>query len=204
MPVVIPKTKRRLPGLLALVVSLATGCGTVHYDYKSEPDPRNREFEIGPLDLVEVVVWRNRDLSAEVTVRPDGIITLPLIGDVKAAGRTPSDIKQEVTRRYADYVKTDETAINVAVKAVNSMSFTVSGNVEHPGMFTPKTHLTVVEALATAGGLNRYAGNYFYIVRKNRDGSAVRKIPFDYRRVTSTEHADENIAVLPGDLIVVP
>ena len=193
-------------GLLALslLAALAAGCATISYDYRSEPDPRTREFEIGPLDELSVVVWRNHDLSAEVTVRPDGVVTLPLVGDVKAGGKTASEFKDELTRRYADFVKTEGTTINVTVRNVNSLYFTVSGNAERPGRFNPKTHLTVVEALAMAGGLNRFASSTFYILRRAADGVGVKRIPFDYRRITSAEHANENIVVLPGDVIVVP
>src|ERR1700731_864400 len=93
----------------AVLACLASGCHSAPlYDYKSEPDPRASEFKVGPLDLISVVVWKNKDLSADVVVRPDGIVTLPLIGDVRAAGRTPSDIKAEVTHRLTDFVRNEE------------------------------------------------------------------------------------------------
>ena len=189
---------------LIVCACLAAGCGHVNYDYKSEPDPRTTEFVVGPLDELSIVVWKNRDLSADVSVRPDGVLTLPLIGDIKAAGRTPTELKQELTKRFADFIHTDETVITVAVKSVNSYHYTISGNVERPGLFNGKSYLTVVEALATAGGLNRFAGNIVYLLRKNQGGASVRRIPFDVRRITSAEHSNENLVVLAGDVMVVP
>jgi len=186
---------------LVVVVCLATGChSTPLYDYKSEPDPRASEYKIGPLDLLQVVVWKNKDLSADVVVRPDGIVTLPLIGDVRAAGRTPSDIKNEVTHRLTDFVRNEEIVVSVAVAQVNSYYFTVSGNVEHAGLFTAKTYVSAVEAVAMAGGPNRFAGDSIYIVR----GQPARRIPIDLSSAISGEHPEMNLIVVRGDVIVVP
>lgn len=191
---------------IALAISLATlpslaGCGsTIPYDYKREPDPRTKEYEIGPLDQLKVVVWKNAELSAEVTVRPDGIITLPLIGDVKAAGRTPSQIQLEVAKRYSTYVRIEEAVVSVGVVQVNSYSFTISGNVEKAGVYKERSYVTAMEAIALAGGPNKYAGTAAYIIR----GTPQRKIPIDIKRASSGEHPEENVVVLRGDLIVVP
>lgn len=188
--------------LLSLALAACTGCSSSvpPYDYKVEPDPRGSEFVIGPLDQLAVRVWKNQDLSAEVTVRPDGIITLPLIGDVRAAGRTPSDLQKEVAKRLSDFIRDEETLVSVGITAVNSYTFTVIGSVEHAGYYPAKTYVTVVEAIAMAGGPNRFAGSWAYIVR----GKPARRIPIDLTRATSSEHADENLVVLRGDLIVVP
>lgn len=201
-----PAHTRTLPAVaLAIAVSLSGAlsgaCGsTIPYDYKREPDPRTKEYEIGPLDQLKVVVWKNAELSAEVTVRPDGIITLPLIGDVKAAGRTPSQIQLEVAKRYSTYVRIEEAVVSVGVTQVNSYSFTISGNVEKAGVYKERSYVTAMEAIALAGGPNKYAGTAAYIVR----GSPPRKIPIDLKRASSGEHPEENVVVLRGDLIVVP
>lgn len=185
----------------ALVVASTTACGsTVAYDYRKEPDPRTKEYEIGPLDQLKVVVWKNAELSAEVTVRPDGIVTLPLIGDVKAAGRTPSQIQREVSKRYSEFVRIEESVVSVGITQVNSYSFTISGNVEKAGVYKERSYVTAMEAIALAGGPNKYAGTAAYIVR----GSPPRKIPLDIKRASSGEHPEENLVVLRGDLIVVP
>lgn len=194
-----PRFLRRFLAVGALL--LVAGCSSVpYYDYKVEPDPRTKEFVVGPLDQLSVVAWKNRELSADVTVRPDGIITLPLIGDVKAAGRTPSELQKEIAKRYSDFVRDEEMVLSVGVIAVNSYQFTVIGSVEHGGLLSSRSYLTIIEALAMAGGPNRFAGNSLYIVR----GTPARRIPVDIRRATSGEHPEENLVVLRGDLIVVP
>jgi len=177
------------------------GCGTVQsYDYKREPDPRASEYLIGPLDQLAIHVWKNQELSGEVSVRPDGIITLPLIGAVKAAGRTPSDLQRELAKRFADYVRAEEMAVSVGVTQVNSYQFTVAGNVEHAGVFTSRSYVTAVDAIAMAGGLNRFASDEFYVIR----GNPARRIPIDMGRATSGAHPEENIVLIRGDLVVVP
>lgn len=181
--------------------ALSLGCGSSQfYDYKREPDPRMSEYLIGPLDQLHVVVWKNQELSGEVTVRPDGIITLPLIGAVKAAGRTPTDLQHELAKRFSDYVRAEEMVVSVGVTQVNSYQFTVAGNVEHAGVFTSRSYVTAVDAIAMAGGLNRFASDEFYVIR----GTPARRIPIDMGRATSGAHPDENIVLIRGDLVVVP
>ena len=119
-----------LAALVSLLIVASFGCGgAATYDYKKEPDPRTGEYQVGPLDQLKVVVWKNQELSADVVVRPDGIVTLPLIGDVKAAGRTPSQIQKEISMRYANFIRIEESVVSVGVSQVNSLNFTISGNV---------------------------------------------------------------------------
>lgn len=193
---------RRFPSsiLTALALCGALGCGSPHYNYAREPDPRASEYRIGPLDQLSVVVWRNRDMSAEVTVRPDGIITLPLVGDVKAAGRTPSDLQKEIAKRLSSFLREEELIVHVNVAVVNSYYFTVSGNVEHAGVFNSRNYVTAVEAVAMAGGLNRFASNSIYVLR----GPPARRIPIDFAHATSGAHPEENLVLHRGDVVVVP
>jgi polysaccharide export outer membrane protein len=187
----------------AALATALLACGAAHrpYDYRSEPDPRTKEFEIGPLDQLSVVVWKNQDLSGEMTVRPDGVVTLPLIGHVRAAGRTPTALQAEISRRLAEFIRSDgDVAVSVAVAQVNSYHFTVSGNVEKPGYYESKTYVTAVEAVALAGGPNKFAGDDIFIVR----GTPVRRIPIDLARATSGASPEQNLVVLRGDVIVVP
>ena len=190
-----------LVSLLSLAVPASSGCAsTPTYDYKKEPDPRTSEYQVGPLDQLKVVVWKNQELSADVVVRPDGVVTLPLIGDVKAAGRTPSQIQKEITQRYANFIRVEESVVSVGVSQVNSLSFSISGNVEKAGVYNVKSYVTLLEAIATAGGANKYAGSSAYIVR----GTPSRKIPVDLKQAASGEHPEQNLVILRGDLIVVP
>jgi polysaccharide export outer membrane protein len=186
---------------LTCVALLVVGCGgsMPPYDYSREPDPRGQEFVIGPLDVLQVSVWKNKELSADAAVvRPDGVITLPLIGDVKAAGRTPSSVQKEIIQRLSAYIQPEELVVSVAVTQVNSYHFTVMGAVERGGYFTSRQYVTALEALALAGGPNRFAGNTLYILR----GKPQRKIPIDIKRATSGEHDNENLVVLAGDVLV--
>jgi len=194
------RIKELVCGLGSLVLVAGCGASAPAYNYKVEPDPRGTEFTIGPLDQLSVKVWKNLELSAEVTVRPDGVITLPLIGDVKAGGRTPTEVQKEIAKRLSDFVRDEEVVLSVGVTSVNSYNFTVLGAVEHSGYFTAKSYVTTVEAIAMAGGPNRFAGNTVYIIR----GKPARRIPIDLRRATSSEYAAENLVVLRGDLLVVP
>src|SRR5262249_40656408 len=162
------------------------------YDYTKEPDPRKHEFVIGASDNLRITVWKNPELSTEAKVRPDGTITMPLIGDVLAAGRTPGELKVEITHKLSAYVKDENSTVTIAVTEVNSYRFTVSGNVEHGGIFTSKYYVTVAEALAMAGGLNKFASPHkIVLVRPEKGG--VRRVPFDYDRISSGEHPDENL-----------
>src|SRR5438128_297060 len=117
-------------GAIALVC--LPGCvPNVTYDYSKEPDPRNTDYVVGVSDAIRINVWKNGELSTEATVRPDGTVTMSLIGDIKAAGRTSKELREEIGRRLSAYLKSEETPITVAVTAVNSYRFTVGGNVEH-------------------------------------------------------------------------
>jgi polysaccharide biosynthesis/export protein len=204
----VPRRTRRVGeaslkgGAIACWLLVMSACRPVpySYNYRSEPDPRGSEYQIGPLDQLSVVVWKNKELSADVTVRPDGVVTLPLIGDVKAGGRTPAAVQSEVKKRLGDYIRDEELVVSVGVSAVNSYSFTVSGNVEHTGFYSAKTYVTALEAIAMAGGPNRFAGDSMFIIR----GSPSRRIPIDLRTAVSGEHPEENLVVLRGDVIVVP
>jgi polysaccharide export outer membrane protein len=188
-------------GFLACVALLAVACGgsVPPYDYTTEPDPRGTEFVIGPLDVLQVSVWKNKELSADAAVvRPDGVFTLPLIGDVKAAGRTPTSVQKEIVQRLSAFIRAEELVVSVAVTQVNSYHFTVMGAVERGGYFTSRQYVTALEALALAGGPNRFAGNTLYILR----GKPQRKIPIDIKRATSGKYDNENLVVLAGDVLV--
>jgi len=197
------RRKTTLTAAAVAATALAAACGaTPTYNYKGEADPRGTEFRVGPLDHLSVVVWKNKDLSADVVVRPDGVITLPLIGDVRAAERTPSEIQKDLAHRYLEFLKNEEVVVSVAIAQVNSYYFTVSGNVEHAGLYTSKAYVSTVEAVAMAGGPNKYAGDGIYIVR-GQPGTP-RKIPIDLPAATSGEHPEQNLTVVRGDVIVVP
>ena len=193
------------------IVSLmgVVGCGgtTIVYDpanYVKEHDPRKHEYVIGVSDELVVNVWRNGDLSGGALVRPDGVITLPLIGDLKVVGSTPTAVRDEVKRRLAAYVKDETAVVTVAVTGINSYRFTVAGNVAAPGSFSSSNFVSVSQALAMAGGPNRFAeASAVLLVRPDGTGK-VRQIPINYERIVSREGPEQDLMVVTGDTIYVP
>ena len=192
---------------IATALLTAASCSTRNreassiYAEAARNDPRGRPYVIGPSDVVRVTVWKDPNLSTDVVVRPDGTITLPLIGEVVASGRTAVALQKEVGTRLAAFVK--DAVVTVAIEEVNSYRFTVAGNVEHPGLFTSRYYLTVSEALALAGGPNRYASTSNMVVIRNGGGRNLR-IPIDYDAILSGERPEQDIVILPGDAVRVP
>lgn len=195
--------RKTLPGLLLVLASCAATVQNNH-DYSKEPDPRKTEYVIGVADQLSILVWKNPDLSRDVTVRPDGTITLPLIGDLRADGLTPTQLKNEITTQIAKYVRGESASITVAVTAVNSYSFTVSGSVERPGVFSSPKYMTVLDAIQLAGGPTRYASPAgTQLMRRDREGR-LRIIPINYPRVLDGTEPQENLVLLAGDRLHVP
>jgi polysaccharide export outer membrane protein len=205
MPEVIRTTI--LGPLVAVALVLAAGCGSQlpKYDYAQEPDPRSKELVLGVGDAISINVWENKDLNTEATIRPDGTITMPLVGDLKAVGETPTSLKAKIKTRLQDFVKLQGTEITVAVRSWRSYRFTIQGEVTHAGVFTADQYLTVADALALAGGVSRFAKrNEVTLLRRDPKSGEVRKIPLDYDLIASGKRQDMNIYVMTGDTIWVP
>lgn len=193
--------------LVAVIGVLGAACpgGTPKYDYAKEPDPRNKEIVLGAGDVISVNVWENANLNTEATIRPDGTITMPLIGDIKAAGETPTSLKNRIKTQIANFVKMQGEAVTVAVKAWKSYGFTIQGEVSRPGVYSADHFLTVADALALAGGLTRFAKrSEIRLTRRDGKTGDVRYIPLDYESLASGKRPDMNIYVLAGDAIWVP
>ncbi|MBI5070622.1 MAG: polysaccharide biosynthesis/export family protein [Deltaproteobacteria bacterium] len=189
--------------LLSLLL-LGACAGARPYDYSREPDPRRAEYIIGPADQLSVQVWKNPELSKDVSVRPDGTVTLPLIGDIKAAGQTPTQLREEIVRQLGRFVRGEGLVVTVGVTGVNSYTFTVSGNVERAGVYSSQRYVTVLEAIQLAGGPNRFASpGGIEIYRRDAEGK-VRAIPIDYPALLAGRRPESNVAILAGDQINVP
>lgn len=194
--------KRATPYMLVCLSACVTP--SIQYDYAKEPDPRRSEYVIGVSDRLSIQVWKNPELSRDATVRPDGTITIPLIGDVEANGRTPSQLREEITTQLAKFVRDEGIVVTVAVTGVNSYSFVVSGNVQQPGVFTSQKYVTVLEAVQLAGGPNRFAKpRKTKLLRQDRAGT-IREIPIDYPAVVAGKRPEANLALLSGDQVYVP
>jgi polysaccharide export outer membrane protein len=157
-------------------------------------------FRIGPEDILDVQVWKNSDLSRIVPVRPDGMISLPLVNDIQAAGLTPTDLRQHITQRLAEFVPSPE--VSVIVREVHSVKVAVIGAVRMPGLFEVKSPATVLDMLARAQGLSEFADRGRIVVLR-QNGATTTRIPFNYRQVAEGSEQD-NFSVHPGDVIVVP
>ena len=201
------KTSRLLSLALPIVLAVS-GCGPdIVYDpanYKKEHNPSNHEYVIGVSDLLQINVWRNPEVSSAATVRPDGTITMPLIGDIKVAGRTPTDVKAEISKRLTAFVKDESAVVTVAVTGVNSYRFTVAGNVVRPGIFTTRYYVTVAEAIAMAGGPTRFADTDQVLVVRTDPNGRVRQIPIDYDAVRSRDRPEQDLVLMSGDTVFLP
>ena len=148
-------------------------------------------------------MWKNPDLSAETVVRPDGVITLPLMGDFHAGDRTAEQLRTEIRARLGTFVKDESALVTVAVTAINSYRVTVSGNVEHPGTFPVNHFINVAEALMLAGGANKFATpEDAILIRTSAEGT--RRIPIDCAAIIRGGRAEQNLTIVTGDTIYVP
>lgn len=192
-----------------VLLALIAGCGSnlPKYDYAGELDPRNKEVVLGVGDVVAINVWGegNRDLNTEATIRPDGTITMPLVGDLKAGGETPTSLKATINAKLANFVKVQGSEITVALKTWRSYRFTVQGEVVKTGVFTTDQYVTVADAIALAGGPTRFARrDGVVLTRFDPKTKETKRIPFDYDTLASGKRPDMNIFVLPGDTIYIP
>ncbi len=160
------------------------------------------DYKIGPEDILEISVWKNTDLSKVVIVRPDGKISLPLIGDLDAAGLTASQLKDEIVSKLKKYQET--AVVSVIVQAVNSYRIFIVGEVKTPGPYLLKTRTSVLQAIALSGGFTQFASkNKIMLVRPKGDGSDERiKISFD--DLVYGGDSPENLMLRAGDTIFVP
>lgn len=167
---------------------------------------QNREHEdsfiIGNDDVLSINVWKEPDISRSIPVRSDGMISLPLVGDVQAAGRTPLQLQQAITNRLQKYI--DNPEVSVIVQQINSKKFNVLGQVTKPGSYPLTESTTVLDAIALAGGLRDFAKKKsIYVLRPNSHGGDTR-IAFDYKAVIDGKHPEQNIRLEPHDTVVVP
>ena len=160
------------------------------------------DYVIGPEDVLAVSVWKEPDISRILPVRPDGRISLPLVGELQASGLTASKLQDIIAQKLKDYIENPQ--VNVIVQEVRSRSFNVVGKVLKPGSFDLAKPTAVLDAIALAGGLQDFAKvSKIYVLRRMPDGSQ-RMIPFNYKLVIKGKRLDENVELQSGDTVVVP
>jgi len=195
---------------MALAIASVTACGgqrvsanaAAMYADAAARDPRGKPYVIGVADVVNVSVWKDEGLSTQAVVRPDGTITMPVVGELRAAGRTASQLQQDAAQRVGTVAK--DAVVTVSVVEINSYRFTVAGNVERPGLFTSRYYVTVSEALALAGGPNRYGSTDEIVVVRPTAGGAALYIPVNYDDILAGRNPEQDIVILAGDAIRVP
>lgn len=168
----------------------------------SASKPHDDTFVIGNDDVLSINVWKEPDVSRSIPVRSDGRISLPLAGEIQAAGRTPLGLEHEIAIRLQSYIS--EPEVTVMVTQINSQKFNILGQVGRPGSFSLTNASTVLDAIALAGGFRDFAKKKsIYVLRQNPGGGESR-IPFNYNEVIKGKNPEQNIKLQPHDTIIVP
>lgn len=160
-------------------------------------------YRLGPGDVLQISVWNNKDLERTLTVRPDGMISFPLLNDIPAAGLTAMQLQTKITSGLQQYITNPQ--VSVVVQAVNSFTVSVLGEVQKPGRYEMHSGTaTVLDALAMAGGLTPYANRSAIHVMRDRAAGKAEQIPFHYGKAVSMTPGNADFCVNPGDIVIVP
>jgi polysaccharide export outer membrane protein len=197
----------RMLVIAGVLLGMPMGCASVSQEALDEAaKPVSKEFLLGPEDVLEVTVWRNQDLSRTVVVRPDGRISLPLIGDVQASGLNASQVAAKIAARLTEFKENPN--VSVSLKEVNSYFIYVLGEVLKPGKYPLKSYATVLQGVSMAGGFTIYASkNRMQVIRtQTSEGGKENqiRIPVPYNELVSGKGEIENFILKSGDTIVVP
>jgi len=170
---------------------------------KAQPKPTSSDssYLIGPRDVLDISVWKEPDLTRAVPVRPDGKISLPLLNDVQASGLTPMQLAAQITNSLQKYVTNPE--VTVIVTETNSQRIYILGEVSHTGAYTLIPGMTVLQALSNAGGPTPFAHVSKIYVLRQENGKQI-KLFFNYKEAIKGKETQQNIALMPGDTVVVP
>lgn len=167
----------------------------------SAAKPHDDTFVIGNDDVLAINVWKEPDISRSIPVRSDGKISLPLVGEVQAAGLTPLNLEKDIAGKLKNFIS--EPEVTVMVQQVNSQKFNVLGQVVRPGTYVIANSPTVIDAIALAGGFRDFAKQKsIYVLRQGV--SQESRIPFNYKEVSQGKNMTQNIKLQPGDTIIVP
>lgn len=194
--------KAKLPDQQAGLGTPPNGAGSGKATNSPPVGSAQSEYVIGPEDVLAINVWKEPDISRNVPVRPDGKISLPLVGELQASGLTASKLQDVIAQKLKDYISNPQ--VNVIVQEVKSRSFNIVGKVSKPGSYELAKPMAVLDAIALAGGFQDFAKvNKIYVLRRMPDGSQ-QMLPFNYKLVIKGKRLDENVALQSGDTIVVP
>lgn len=177
--------------LFYIFVTLLAFCPLTHAE----------SYYVGPGDVLEISVWRDETLSRELIVPPDGVLSFPLIDDVKVADMSVAGIRQAIKTKLAEYVP--DASVTVMLKQINSLNVYVIGQVKNPGVFAITMETRVMHLLAMAKGLTPFASERDIHILRSRN-KKIEKIPFDYKEVLKGNHLEQDILLERGDIVVVP
>jgi polysaccharide export outer membrane protein len=158
-------------------------------------------YVIGADDVLSIVYWKDKDMSADAQVRPDGRIALPLINEVQAAGLTPDQLREKITEESKRYM--EDANITVVVRQINSRKAYITGEVNKPGPYPLTSPTTVLQLISLAGGLREYADSKKIVIMRTVNGKPT-SLKFNYKDVVRGKNLTQNIALKPGDTVVVP
>lgn len=192
-----------LPAILILALAASASAQVV---IRSEEDPPNA-YAIGVGDVIEISVWKSPELSVSVPVRPDGRVSVPLLGDIQAAGLTPLALKEQLAADFKKYVTAPE--VSVVIKEINSRKVFVTGEVKTPGAFDLQPRAKLMQILAMAGGLTPYSKGKVIVLRDSREskdkgGNPEKRFEIELKTIISGKRPQDNIILQPGDTLVFP
>lgn len=205
-PLTVGSSARVLRAPLLLIAALALSAEVLAQNPIGGGSVPGGDYEIGPEDLLEISVWKEKDLQREVLVRPDGWLTFPLVGNIRAKGRTALDVQEEITTRLRKYIP--DPVVTVSIKKVAGYKIYVIGKVNKPGEYVVGRYVDVLQALTLAGGLTPFAaeGDIRVLRKQEAEDGTVKEtvIPFDYSDVKKGRGLQQNIYLRSGDVVVVP
>jgi polysaccharide export outer membrane protein len=193
--------------LAILSFAFVAGCAGTDYDARNLPDEmatQSDEYRIGPGDTVQIFVWDHEDLSTTVQVRPDGRISTPLVEDLQASGKTPTDLARDIEVVLSEYVRSPVvTVIMQGFRGTSQQQVRVVGQAAEPQALQYRQGMTVLDVVIAVGGLSEFAaGNRAKIIRE-LDGESV-EIRVRLDDLLNKGRIEENIRMLPGDVLIIP
>ena len=193
--------------LIFSCLSTLAGCARPSQEIIEEASNSSKDFLLGPEDVLDIVVWKNEDLSQKgAVIRPDGKVSMPLIGEIQASGRTANQLASQISARLKEFK--DNPVVTVGVKEVNSYYVYVLGEVSKPGKYQLKSHATVLQAVAIASGFTNYASrNKMKVIRhvQGENGTTREiRIPARYDDLVAGTGEIGNFVLKTGDVVVVP
>lgn len=159
-------------------------------------------YVVGAGDLLSIVFWRDKDMSSDVTVRPDGKISLPLINDITAAGYAPEELRAKIAEAASKFIT--EPDVTVVVREIRSRNVYIVGAVAKPGAYPLNSDMKVLQLISLAGGLLEFAKSKDIAIQRTESNGEEKRLPFNYDNVFKGKNSKDNIVLKPNDTVVVP